>query len=137
MINIIFWKVSQETKISRQLITKRTRKREIVQARQLVQYFLERYTKLSLPEIGKLTGGFDHSTILASKKNIKNLMDTDKHFREWVKEMDKYFQKKFKKKTKKRKEETTQDLINEVKQGLDINRKILLNEALQNMQVVC
>lgn len=43
------------------------RSREIVFARQFVMYWAARLTKLSLPQIGRLMGGRDHTTILHGK----------------------------------------------------------------------
>ena len=43
------------------------RNREIVLARQFVMYWAARLTKLSLPQVGRLMGGKDHTTILHGK----------------------------------------------------------------------
>lgn len=43
------------------------RNREIVFARQFVMYWAARLTKLSLPQVGRLMGGKDHTTILHGK----------------------------------------------------------------------
>lgn len=43
------------------------RSRPIVFARQFVMYWSTRLTKLSLPQIGRLMGGRDHTTILHGK----------------------------------------------------------------------
>jgi chromosomal replication initiation ATPase DnaA len=43
------------------------RHREIVFARQFVMYWAVRLTKLSLPQIGRLMGGRDHTTVLHGK----------------------------------------------------------------------
>lgn len=43
------------------------RNREIVFARQFVMYWTARLTKLSLPQVGRLMGGKDHTTILHGK----------------------------------------------------------------------
>ncbi|MBZ9873100.1 hypothetical protein LB542_19825 [Mesorhizobium sp. BR1-1-9] len=44
------------------------RNREIVFARQFVMYWTVRLTKLSLPAIGRLMGGRDHTTCLHGKR---------------------------------------------------------------------
>jgi chromosomal replication initiation ATPase DnaA len=59
-----------------------SRKRELAEPRQMAQAFLKKLTKLTLPEIGKLTGGKDHATVLYSVKKIKELVETDKDVRE-------------------------------------------------------
>lgn len=58
-----------------------SRKRDIVQTRQLIMYFAKKYTKFSLSFIGKKIGNRDHATVLHSCKTIKNLKETDKKFK--------------------------------------------------------
>ncbi|PKP52300.1 MAG: chromosomal replication initiator protein DnaA [Bacteroidetes bacterium HGW-Bacteroidetes-1] len=71
-----------------QLNTK-TRKREIVQARQVAMYFSKKHTKSSLATIGLQCGNKDHATVLHACKTIANLIETDKQFRSNVFEIDK------------------------------------------------
>jgi chromosomal replication initiator protein len=70
-----------------QLQTK-TRKREIVQARQLAMYFSKNLTKSSLASIGSQIGNKDHATVLHACKTVNNLIDTDKNFRHCVDEIE-------------------------------------------------
>jgi chromosomal replication initiator protein len=70
-----------------QLQTK-TRKREIVQARQLAMYFSKNLTKASLASIGSQIGNKDHATVLHACKTVNNLIDTDKNFRHFVDEIE-------------------------------------------------
>jgi len=70
-----------------QLQTK-TRKREIVQARQLAMYFSKNLTKSSLASIGSQIGNKDHATVLHACKTVNNLIDTDKSFRHFVDEIE-------------------------------------------------
>ncbi len=58
-----------------------TRKREVVQARQITMSFLKQYTKYSLAFIGNSLAGKDHATVLHSIKTVSNLKDTDKQFK--------------------------------------------------------
>lgn len=60
------------------------RDRNIVFSRQLVMYFLKTIPSLSLSEIGRIFGGFDHATVLHSHKAISNLIDVDKSVRDDV-----------------------------------------------------
>ncbi len=62
----------------------KTRKRHIVQARQLAMYFAKRMTKTSLASIGSQIGKRDHATVLHACKTIDNLTETDKQFRKYV-----------------------------------------------------
>ncbi|MDW8274582.1 MAG: chromosomal replication initiator protein DnaA, partial [Chitinophagales bacterium] len=65
-------------------LKEKTRKRMVVQARQLSMYLAKNYTKNSLKTIGKHFGGRDHSTVIHSCQAIQNLIDTDQEFRESV-----------------------------------------------------
>ena len=67
----------------------KTRKREIVQARQIAMYFAKSKTKSSLSTIGARIGGKDHATVLHACKTVKNLLDTDKRFKSFVTDIDK------------------------------------------------
>ena len=72
-------------------IQSRTRKREIVQARQLTMYFAKKLTKASLAIIGLQCGNKDHATVLHACKTIANLAETDKQFRFWIDDLEKKF----------------------------------------------
>lgn len=69
-----------------------TRKRAIVQARQLSMYFAKQFTKNSLKSIGKHFGGRDHSTVIHSCKTVRDLMDTDTEFHLAVNDLEKRIQ---------------------------------------------
>ena len=62
----------------------KTRKRNIVQARQLAMYFAKRLTKTSLASIGNQIGQRDHATVLHACKTVDNLTETDKQFKKYV-----------------------------------------------------
>jgi len=72
-----------------EVIKSKTRKREIVQARQIAMYFAKSFTKSSLVEIGKVMGGKDHATVLHACKMVNNLIDTDKRFKLYINEIEK------------------------------------------------
>ncbi|MDR2887868.1 MAG: chromosomal replication initiator protein DnaA [Bacteroidales bacterium] len=76
-------------KISVDLMQGNTRKREIVQARQVSMFFSKSLTKASLASIGSHIGGKDHATVLHACKTVNNLIDTDKHFRNQITEIEK------------------------------------------------
>ncbi len=69
-------------------INSKTRKREIVQARQLAMFFSKTFTKSSLAAIGTKCGNKDHATVLHACKTVKNLSDTDKSFKRYVDELE-------------------------------------------------
>jgi len=70
-------------------INSRTRKREIVQARQLAMFFSKKHTKSSLATIGLHCGNKDHATVLHACRTVNNLLETDKRFRVYVEDIDK------------------------------------------------
>jgi chromosomal replication initiator protein len=67
----------------------KSRKREVVQARQIAMYFSKKLTKHSLASIGLQTGSKDHATVLHACKTVNDLMETDKQFKKYVSEIDK------------------------------------------------
>jgi chromosomal replication initiator protein len=67
----------------------KTRKREIVQARQIAMFFSKSLTKSSLTSIGTQIGHKDHATVLHACKTVNNLIDTDKQFKNDVEEIEK------------------------------------------------
>ncbi|MBV8255263.1 chromosomal replication initiator protein [Chitinophaga dinghuensis] len=68
-------------------LLQKTRKREIVQARQITMYLAKSFTKNSLKTIGEHFGGRDHTTVIHSCQTVKDLMDTDNNFRDSVIEL--------------------------------------------------
>ncbi|MVT44645.1 chromosomal replication initiator protein DnaA [Chitinophaga oryziterrae] len=68
-------------------LLQKTRKREIVQARQITMYLAKSFTKNSLKTIGEHFGGRDHTTVIHSCQTVKDLMDTDNTFRDSVIEL--------------------------------------------------
>jgi chromosomal replication initiator protein len=75
--------------IGLELLQSKTRKREIVQARQVAMFFSKSMTKSSLATIGSQIGGKDHATVLHACKTVNNLIETDKRFRLQVDEIEK------------------------------------------------
>jgi chromosomal replication initiator protein len=71
------------------LLKAKTRKREVVQARQISMYFAKRLTKNSLKTIGEYFGGRDHSTVIHSCQTVEDLMETDRRFKGYVEEIQK------------------------------------------------
>jgi chromosomal replication initiator protein len=71
-----------------ELLKSKTRKREVVQARQIAMYFSKCFTKSSLATIGLHCGGKDHATVLHACRTVNNLMDTDKRFKNYIEELN-------------------------------------------------
>lgn len=72
-----------------ELMKSKTRKREVVQARQISMFYAKNMTKASLASIGAQCGGKDHATVLHAYRTVNNLIDTDKQFRGYIADLDK------------------------------------------------
>ncbi len=71
------------------MLSSKTRKREIVQARQIAMYFAKSMTKCSLAMIGNAIGNKDHATVLHACKTVNNLIETDNSFKQDLEEIEK------------------------------------------------
>ena len=69
----------------------KTRKRNVVQARQLAMFFSKKYTKNSLSTIGSQIGQRDHATVLHACKTVENLIETDRAFKKYVSDLETKF----------------------------------------------
>ena len=76
--------VGESMSIEVKMMKEKTRKREIVQARQAAMYFAKEMTRNSLKSIGAHFGGRDHSTVIHAIQTVEDLMATDKHFRHTI-----------------------------------------------------
>jgi len=72
-----------------EMLKSQTRKREIVQARQISMYLAKAHTKSSLKSIGTFFGGRDHSTVIYACQTVEDLIDTDKKFKGYVTDIQK------------------------------------------------
>jgi len=81
--------VSKYFELDVSTLQSKTRKRHIVQARQLAMFFAKRMTKASLASIGAQIGRRDHATVLHACKTVDNLTETDKQFRKYVEDISK------------------------------------------------
>ena len=73
--------------ISLDLLQTKTRKREVVQARQLAMFLCKNFTNKSLAFIGSQIGKKDHATVLYACKAVTDLMETDRNFKMQVEEI--------------------------------------------------
>ncbi|MBQ9309994.1 MAG: chromosomal replication initiator protein DnaA [Bacteroidales bacterium] len=75
--------------ISRDILLSVSRKRQIVQARQISMYLSRNLiTNCSLSTIGAETGGKDHATVLHACATVSDLMATDRSFRKYVTDLE-------------------------------------------------
>ncbi len=64
-----------------------SRKREISFARQIGMYLIRQHTNLSLPKVGEVFGGKDHTTVLYSCDKIAQLRNTDPNLSQTLRQL--------------------------------------------------
>ena len=74
--------------LDKALIQTASRKREIVQARQITMYLAKKYTEFSFSYIGKIVGGKDHATVLYACQTVKDQIEINKTFRSTVESIE-------------------------------------------------
>ena len=75
--------------ISKDDMLSKTRKRNIVQARQIAMYMSRSLINCSLSAIGAEIGGKDHATVLHACSTVTDLIATDKVFKQYVSDIEK------------------------------------------------
>ena len=73
--------------IPEDLVRSKTRKREVVQARQVAMYFSKQLTQHSLKTIGLHFGGRDHSTVIHANQSVEDQIDTNPKFADTIEEI--------------------------------------------------
>lgn len=76
--------VSKAFGISNERILGRERTREVALPRQIAMYLLRQEGGVSLPQIGELIGGRDHTTVIYACDKVNDLMETDDRLRRQV-----------------------------------------------------
>ena len=66
----------------------KSRKREVVTARQIAMYMIDKYTDLSLTSIGAFCGRRDHTTVIHGKRNVENLRLFDRNMGRTIDRVD-------------------------------------------------
>lgn len=79
-IDDILEKVCSFFNVTATAINSRSRKHDIVIARQVSMYLAHKFTKMPASRIGKLVGGRDHSTVIHSCSQIEKRLQVDKKF---------------------------------------------------------
>lgn len=90
-VDYIIQTVCDHFKVTPTAMQSATRKREVVQVRQITMYLCKHMTNCSLSTIGAQTGGKNHATVLHACKTVTNLMETDRNFRDTVTSLEKKF----------------------------------------------
>lgn len=85
--------VCKHFNIKTELLQTTSRKREIVQARQVAMYLSKLHTELSLAQIGAIIGKKNHATVLHACKAVKDQLEVDKSFRDDLDEIEKTLKK--------------------------------------------
>ncbi len=81
--------VCEYFELPQEMLKSKSRKRELVQARQISMYLAKSHTKSSLKSIGQYFGGRDHSTVIYACQTVDDLIETDKKFRSYVSDIQK------------------------------------------------
>ena len=87
-IDSIINKVCNYYHIDTSTIHTKTRKREVVQVRQVAMYLAKKYTDISSSKIGQLIGNKDHATVLHACKIIKDQVEINKTFKNEIEEIE-------------------------------------------------
>ena len=87
-VNDIIEKVCRHYQLDVSAIHTKTRKREVVQVRQIAMYLAKKHTDASSGKIGQLIGNKDHATVLHACKIIKDQIEVDKAFRQELEEIE-------------------------------------------------
>jgi chromosomal replication initiator protein len=88
-IDFIQKAVSEYFAVPQDALKDKTRKKEIVVARQVAMYFAKEYTNFSLKAIGQYFGGRDHSTVIHAIQSVNELIETNKKFKTSIDELKK------------------------------------------------
>ncbi|MBP1631650.1 MAG: chromosomal replication initiator protein DnaA [Bacteroidetes bacterium] len=93
-IEDIIEKVCKHFEVEPSALHSKSRKREVVQVRQLAMFLAKKHTDSSSSKIGQLIGSRDHATVLHACKIVKGQFDVDKSFRAEVEEIETSLRKK-------------------------------------------
>lgn len=87
-VDDIIEKVCTYYKVDTSTIHSKTRKREVVQVRQVAMYLAKKHTDTSSSKIGQLIGKKDHATVLHACKIVKDQVEVDKAFKTEIEEIE-------------------------------------------------
>lgn len=84
-IDTVVRQISQYYNIDERLMYEKTRRKEVVRARQMIMFILREDFNESYPSIGSKLGGKDHTTVIHSYEKVKNELLTNPNL---MKELD-------------------------------------------------
>ena len=87
-IDQIITKVCEHYKFDESVLHSKSRKRDVVQIRQIAMYLAKKHTEISTAKIGLLIGNRDHATVLHACKSIKDLLEVDKSFKTEIEKIE-------------------------------------------------
>ena len=76
--------VAEIFEVTYERLLSRDRSREVALPRQVAMYLLRRESQLSLPQIGGLLGGRDHTTVMHGCEKVTELLEQDERLRRQV-----------------------------------------------------
>lgn len=79
--------VAAHYSVSVEHLKSKSRKRELVTARQVAMFFAKQHTSHSLKSIGYYFGGRDHSTVIHALQAVNDMLDTEPNFKLSFKEL--------------------------------------------------
>jgi len=86
-----FFEQSKDDVIQKNATGRQSRKRELVQTRQMFMYYSHKFTRFSSGTIGLYLNGLDHATTLHGIKTIGNLIETNREFRNMTMKFERKF----------------------------------------------
>ncbi len=90
-IDDIVDKVCNHFNVTAEEVSGKSRKRDLVVARQVSMYLAQKYTKMPASRIGKLVAGRDHSTVIHSCEKVAERMKIDRKFCDEVNSIENSF----------------------------------------------
>ena len=76
--------VAASFNLTTERLISRDRSRAVALPRQIAMYLLRREADISLPQIGKILGGRDHTTVIYAIDKITDLLESDENLRRQV-----------------------------------------------------
>ena len=80
--------------VTQTAVNSKSRKRDLVTARQVTMYLAQKYTKMPAARIGRLIGNRDHSTVIHSCTQVENRLKIDDTFKEEINSIETSFKLK-------------------------------------------
>ena len=89
--SLLFGIVTEVTGITKEQIINGSRLRKVTDARMMLCESLRRNSLYTLNEIGSVTGGLDHSSIIYYRTKVSDICDVDKEFKQKFTQIDSRF----------------------------------------------